>query len=99
MDVKRLNKLADCYQRRADKAYMSFQDSGEQRYYSDYSRWSEICEIIRVARDAAEDHNELRSLKASLMSITAGSDAEQFMNASDLYERYRKMVTEVRSLL
>lgn len=69
MDNKALKKLIDQYQRKADNAYRSYQESGISRYDREYRNNENIAEALRIALNASDEHTKLISIKADLATL------------------------------
>ncbi len=69
MDRKRIEKLIASHEKSADRQYRNYQDSGNGRYYTAYKRHEEIVEALRIALDAAEEHNKYNFMRADLAML------------------------------
>lgn len=76
-----LNAMADKYQAKADAAYEKYQDTGAQRYNNEQWRNEELADALRVAANAAEEHNLMIAYRADLTRLA--QMAEQATEQND----------------
>lgn len=87
MSREDLMKLADSFQKKADVAYQSYQETGTSRYGSVYRRNEDIATALRAAAGAADEHQAYINLKMEMsnfasrarrvmLSASAGEKAE-----------------------
>ena len=74
MDKKRLEKLLIRNQEKADRAFRSYQDSGSYHYDWQYRNAEEMVDIIRLALNAADEHNYYISLRSDLANLAYKAD-------------------------
>lgn len=58
MTREELEKLADRYQRKADRAFESFQETGIKRYDTERNNAEDLADALRMAANAADEHHE-----------------------------------------
>ena len=66
MTREELQALADRYQRIADRAYRNYQETGIGRYDTKYRDNERLADALRMADDAAEDHQAMVHYKGEL---------------------------------
>lgn len=77
---KKLLDLAERYDNKSSKAYMSYQETGTQRYYREYENAEEMANVLRMAANAEQDHRALVFLRSEIanLAVTAkNGDTEQ----------------------
>ena len=58
----------------ASKAFMDYQETGVTRYDTKRRNAEDLAEAFRAAANAADDHNQLQSLKGELMWMATKAD-------------------------
>ena len=84
MDAKKLKKLIDRYQDKADKAYRDYQESGVTRYDREYRNNEDLADALRTALNANDEHTKLISIRSDLATL-AGA-AERAVHHHDISE-------------
>lgn len=74
MDKKRMEKLLERYQEKAERAYRSYQDSGVYHYDWQYRNAEEMADIIRIGLNAADEHTAYISLRSDLANLAAKAE-------------------------
>lgn len=69
MDKETLEKLADKYQQKADRAFDNYQETGAKRYYTERENAEDLADALRMAANAADEHAEYLGLKAALAQL------------------------------
>lgn len=97
-----LEVLAEKYQARADRAYKNYHETGLSRYDRDRRNNEELADIARIAATAADDHNRLIHMRASLASLAA--EAKRIPHTADdqkpaALEQLRKNILSTASLM
>lgn len=57
MDKKTLETLAERYQKRADRAFENYQETGIKRYDTERNNMEDLADALRMAANAADEHN------------------------------------------
>lgn len=70
-----IEKMIDQADRKAERAYMNYQETGAQRYAREQEKAEDLADALRMALSAYDDHTKLMALKAEL--ITLGADAHK----------------------
>lgn len=89
-----LERMADRFQAKADKAYQNYQETGTARYDREYRNYEDLAMALRMAASANDDHAQLISIRCDVAIL--GAKAEDLL-AGDLSGAYRD--GRVRSLL
>ena len=69
MKKEDIQKMADRYQAKADKAFNNYQETGIQRYQAEWLRNEDLSDALRLAANAAEEHNDLICLRGDLADL------------------------------
>lgn len=94
MNQADLERMADRFQAKADKAYRNYQETGTARYDREYRNYEDLAMALRMAASANDDHAQLISIRCDVAIL--GAKAEDLL-AGDLSDAYRD--GRVRSLL
>ena len=81
-----LERMADRYQARADKAYQNYQETGTPRYEREYHNYDDLAAALRVAASATDDHTQLISIRCDLAILAA--KAEDLLNGDQLSHEF-----------
>ena len=73
---KELLSMSEKYAKKAEEAYMNYQETGMARYSSVYRKNDDLSDALLIAAKASDDHQELISLKSSLARIAGLDDPE-----------------------
>ncbi len=71
----RIEELIERHQRISDRAYMSYQESGMQRYMTKHEAEEELLDIFRLVYNAADDHAALGTAKAYITDWCSKANA------------------------
>ena len=66
-----LEQLAYKYQVKADKAYRNYQETGITRYSTAHRDNEDLADALRMAADAADEHQAYFSMQAQMMNFAA----------------------------
>lgn len=66
---RKLYKLAERYQNKADTAYNAYQETGITRYDTACRNNEDLAEAIRAAAAASDEHNELVHLRGNMADL------------------------------
>lgn len=104
MTKEELLNLADRYQSKADRAFETYQETGARRYYTERNNAEDLADALRMAANAADEHNEYIHMRADLagfvalaqqvvaeMPIVAGSKEEELLQSLLAYGRMKGM--------
>ena len=86
MNKADLERMADRYQAKADKAYMNYQETGMSRYDREQRNYDDLAMALRVAASASDDHAQLISMRCDLGLL--GAKAQDLL-ATPLYDAYQ----------
>ena len=86
MKKEDLERMADRYQAKADRAYQNYQETGMSRYDREQRNYDDLAMALRVAASATEDHNRLISMRCDVAAI--GAKAQDLLSAP-LYDAYQ----------
>ena len=64
-----LERMAERYQAKADKAYMNYQETGTARYDREYRNYDDLAAALRVAAGASDANNQLISIRLDVASL------------------------------
>lgn len=70
-----IEKMIDQADRKAERAYRNYQETGTQRYKREQEKAEDLADALRMVLSAYDDHMKLGALKAEL--ITLGTDAHK----------------------
>ena len=71
MKKEDLERMADRYQAKADRAYQNYQETGISRYDREQRNYDDLAMALRVAASATDDHNRLISMRCDLATLAA----------------------------
>lgn len=66
MNRNELEKLAERYQQRADRAFENYQETGIKRYDTERNNMEDLADALRMAANAADEHVEYTNMRGSL---------------------------------
>lgn len=69
MDRETLQKLAEKYQQKADRAFDNYQETGAKRYYTERENAEDLADALRMAANVADERAEYLGLKAALAQL------------------------------
>lgn len=84
MKREELEKLADRYQAKADRAFMSYQETGMARYDREHRNNEDLADALRMAARSADDAHRLTDLRVTL--ATLGAEAQKLGSIKDYPE-------------
>ena len=79
MKREEIERLAEKYQAKADKAYSNYQDTGITRYDREYRNNEDLAEALRLAAQNADREQERIALRISLSDLAYS--AKRLMDA------------------
>lgn len=85
MSQEELEKLAERYQAKADRAYQNYQGTGMSRYDRERRNNEDLATALRMAAAAHDDHARLISMRCDVAEI--GAKAQSMLSAP-LHEKY-----------
>lgn len=71
MTREELEKLADRYQRKADRAFESFQETGIRRYDTERNNAEDLADALRMAANAADEHHNYIHMRCMVAGYVA----------------------------
>lgn len=71
MDRNELEKLAERYQQRADRAFENYQETGIKRYDTERNNMEDLADALRMAADAADEHVAYVGMRGSFAGLVA----------------------------
>ena len=86
MNRNELEKLAERYQAKADKAYMNYQETGISRYDRERRNNEDLADALRMAAAASDDHAQLISIRCDLAGLAA--KAENLLRGDQLSHEF-----------
>ena len=90
-----LEKLAEKYNAKSERAFMSYQQTGIQRYLREYENSLDFADAFRMAANAADDHNALGIIKSEF--TTLASQADRLLNEDGDLAAWEKLGHELIS--
>lgn len=90
----RLEELIENYDRKAQRNYSNYQQTGMSRYLREYERADELAWYLRRAANHQSEHALLGELKASISTLCARAVTADERNDE---EEIRKIVKELRA--
>ena len=97
MKKEEILKLADKYQEKADIAAENYQETGVTRYGSAARRNEDLAEALRMAAEAADEHQAYISMKGQMSNFAWR--ARMVAITEDKGERDKLMDSLVRDLV
>lgn len=76
-----IEKMIDQADRKAERAYMNYQETGAQRYAREQEKAEDLADALRMALSAYDDHTKLVAIKVELRSL--GTDAHKALTDGD----------------
>lgn len=77
MDKKTLEALAERYQKRADRAFENYQETGIKRYDTERNNMEDLADALRMAANAADEHNAYVGMRGAFVGlVTIAQDIE-----------------------
>ena len=67
--------LAEHWQAKADRAMVRYQESGLARHNREREQAEDLAEVLRIAANAADDHDELISLRGAVYCLSVKAHA------------------------
>ena len=94
MKREELEKLADRYQAKADRAFMSYHETGIARYDREHRNNEDLADALRMAARCADDAHRLADLRVTLADL--GAEAKRLGSFKDYPEvdKFLKKVVE-----
>lgn len=71
MDRNELEKLAERYQQRADRAFENYRETGIKRYDTERNNMEDLADALRMAADAADEHVAYVGMRGSFAGLVA----------------------------
>lgn len=85
MDRSELEKLAERYQQKADRAFENYQDTGLRRYDTERNNMEDLADALRMAANAADEHAEYTNMRGSILSGSVMPVASTYKATRTLY--------------
>ena len=98
MTKTELEKLAEQYQQKADKAYYDYQETGITRYDTARRKNEDMAEALRMAAAAKDDHEKLIHLRASVSALAGKAESVRYAAEGQQEARMKDIVNELLSL-
>ena len=74
MNKAELERMADLYQAKADRAFQNYQETGMARYDREHRNYDDLAMALRVAASATDDHTQLISIRCDLAILAAKAE-------------------------
>lgn len=96
MDRNELEKLAERYQQKADRAFENYQDTGLRRYDTERNNMEDLAEAMRMAANAADEHAEYTNMRGSLAGfVNTAQNIKCTTNQDDRVKLVDKLVEDL----
>lgn len=69
-----LEKMIDQADRKAERAYINYQETGTQRYKREQEKAEDLADTLRTALSVYDDHEKLVALKTELIILANDAD-------------------------
>ena len=93
MDKKNMEALAERYQKRADRAFENYQETGIKRYYTERNNMEDLADALRMAANAADEHNAYVGMRGAFVGlVTIAQDIEFAADKESCEELVNKLV-------
>ena len=97
MDKKTLETPAERYQKRADRAFENYQETGIKRYDTERNNMEDLADALRMAANAADEHNAYVGMRGSFVGLV--TIAQKIELAADEESREELVYKLVKTLL
>lgn len=98
MDRSELEKLAERYQQRADRAFENYQDTGLRRYDTERNNMEDLADALRMAANAADEHNAYVGMSGAFVGlVTIAQEIELAADEESREELADKLVKDLLS--
>lgn len=98
MDRSELEKLAERYQQRADRAFENYQDTGLRRYDTERNNMEDLADALRMAANEADEHNAYVGMRGAFVGlVTIAQEIELAADEESREELADKLVKDLLS--
>lgn len=98
MDRSELEKLAERYQQKADRAFENYQDTGLRRYDTERNNMEDLADALRMAANAADEHNAYVGMRGAFVGlVTIAQEIELAADEESREELADKLVKDLLS--
>lgn len=87
MDKKTLEALAERYQKRADRAFENYQETGIKRYDTERNNMEDLADALRMAANAADEHNAYVGMRGSFVGLVTTAQNIEFAADKEIREK------------
>lgn len=101
MNQADLERMADRFQAKADKAYRNYQETGTARYDREYRNYEDLAMALRMAASANDDHAQLISLRCDVAALGARAQdllAGELLNVAYCDARVKALLVDVAAV-
>lgn len=95
MTKTELEKLAEQHQRKADTAFQTYQETGMTRYETAYQKNEDMAEALRMAANAADDHDKLIHLRGVLSQLAGIASGIAWASDDQKPARMKEAINEL----
>ena len=96
IETKKLDELIQKYEKTAEKQFQNYQETGLRRYEKAYEDAQDLADTLRMARDAAEDHQKMLNYQSTI-SIW-GSRAQSIKYPENDPEGAEQLIKDVAAM-
>lgn len=97
MNRNELEKLAERYQQRADRAFENYQETGIKRYDTERNNMEDLADALRMAANAADEHNAYVGMRGAFVGLV--TIAQKIELAADEESREELVYKLLKDLL
>lgn len=98
MDKKTLETLVERYQKRADRAFENYQETGIKRYDTERNNMEDLADALRMAANAADEHNAYVGMRGAFVGlVTIAQEIELAADEESREELTDKLVKDLLS--
>ena len=101
MNQADLERMADRFQAKADKAYRNYQETGTARYDREYRNYEDLAMALRMAASANDDHAQLISIRSDVAALGARAQdllAGELLNVAYCDARVKALLVDVAAV-
>lgn len=74
-----LERLAEQFQNKADRAYLNYQETGITRYDNERRKNEDLADALRMAAAASDDHHRLIHVRGTFSSLAGEAKRIEYL--------------------
>lgn len=98
MEKEKIKKLIATYDKKAETAYMNYQNTGVTRYDTARRNAEELADALRLALNAKDEHDELLLYRSHVCQWAAAVKRIPYMAEDAKPEAMNRICQEVKAL-